>query len=140
MARTTPAAVEEVLIDDYDSINTPSLEGFIETASAIVDRVVECATRKGTTLSTAEKELIERWLSAHLYGMSDQPYKARSTLRASGQFQGETGMYLEATKYGQMAVVLDPSGCLNNLGKKNKVRAFWIGKRPSEQTDYEDRD
>lgn len=140
MARTTTAAVKDLLLQDYDSVNEPSLAGFIETASSFIDDVVECATRKGLTLDTTKRELLERWVAAHLYGMSDQPYKGRSTLRASGQFQGETGMYFEATKYGQVAVSLDSSGCLNNLGKQNRVRAFWMGKRPSAQTDYVDRD
>lgn len=140
MARTTATAVKDILLKDYDSINQPGLEPFIETASVIVDRVVTCAAGKDITLTTEEQELIERWLSAHFYGMSDQPYTGRSTLRASGQFQGKTEMYFEATKYGQMAVSLDPSGCLDNIGKRQKVRAFWLGKRPSEQVEYRDRD
>lgn len=140
MSRTTESAVIAILGMDYDCVNQPSLTGYIDTASALVDDVVECATRKDLTISSTKLELLERWVAAHAYAMSDQPYKARSTLRASGQFQGETGMYLEATKYGQMAATLDTTGCLNALGKRMRVSAFWLGKRPSDQVDIDDRD
>lgn len=141
MPRTTATSVKQILLSDYDSVDEPSLIGFIETASAIVDSIIECATERGYSLTTARAELIERWLSAHFYVMSDQNYKGRSTLRASGQFQGETKMYFEASKYGQTAVSLDGSGCLSSLGSNNRnVRSIWLGRRPSAQTDYKDRD
>lgn len=139
MARTTSAAVQAILLQDYDSVDAPSLKGFIDTAAALVGRVVECAARKGVTYSPLELELLERWVAAHLYGMSDQPYSARSTLRASGKFQGETGKYFEATKYGQVATTLDTAGCLDVLGRTRFVSATWLGKRPSEQINVADR-
>lgn len=140
MARTNPGAVQEILFKDYDSVNEPPLQGYIATASAVVDRVVTCATAKAVTLSAVELELIERWLSAHFYCMSDAPYASHSHLGRSASFQGQTGMYLEATKYGQTAAALDPSGCLVAISKNQRASFSWLGKRPSEQTDYADRD
>lgn len=144
MARTTSEKVKALLTPgrDYDIINNPSLQPFIDSASSIVDDVLACATRKGKTMTSAKLELIERWLTAHLYQMSDEGYTSRSTLSASGAFQGQTAMYLEATMYGQMAVTLDSSGCLVAIakGERPTARAFWGGKRPSEQTDYDQRD
>lgn len=140
VVRTTAQRVRDILMLDYDCVRNPSLTGYIATASILVTRALECALRKGYTISEEEAELWERWLAAHAYAMSDQPYRARATLRASGQFQGETKMRLEATKYGQMALTLDPSGCLDNLMTKTRVRAFWLGKRPSEQTDAVNRE
>lgn len=137
---TTVAAVKQTLGADYDCISNPSLNTYIDTAAAIVGRVVECAAKKDVTITSSERELIQRWLAAHFYVMSDQNYKGRSTLRASGQFQGDTGMYLEASKYGQTAVLVDPSGCLNNIGKQSRAYIFWGGKRPSQQVDIESRD
>lgn len=139
-ARTTVAAVKGVLIEDYDSIDEPSLTPFIDTAASFIRQIIRCATRKGFTHDEEDLELIERWIAAHCYAMSDQPYKSRSNLRASGAFQGETKMYFEATKYGQMAVALDESGCLGNVSSGAVARAKWGGRRPSEQTDYKDRD
>jgi hypothetical protein len=51
-------------------------------------------------------------------------------------------MYLEATLYGQTATRLDKSGCLAALatGERKVAGGVWLGRRPSEQTDYVDRD
>lgn len=144
MSRTTAAAVVEVLREgtsggDYNNISCPTLEPYIEIASSWVDDLITCAATKGITFSSGKLELLERVLAAHAYAMSDQPYSARHTLRASGTFQGKTAMYFEATKYGQMAVNLDSAGCLRNAGLKKQIGAVWLGRRPSEQTDVEDR-
>lgn len=124
---------------DYDSTDLPSLTKFILTASVIVDRVVTCAAAKGITLSASEQELIEMWLSAHFYCMSDQPYSSKSTGGQSASFQGQTGMYLEGTKYGQNAAMVDYSGCLVNISKKQKARTVWLGKTESEQLSWDER-
>ena len=138
MARTTAAAVKLVLNRDYDTRNLPDLTPYIDTASAMVDDLDECADARGYTIDSTRLELIERWLAAHCYALSDQPYTGRSTLGASGQFQGRTDMGLDATKYGQQAKALDKSGCLAGAGATASI--LWGGQRPSAQTDYVDRD
>lgn len=146
MARTDADAVKGVLRlgtegGDYDNVNNPSLTPYIDAASSVVDDVIDCATEKNVTLSTAKRELIERWLAAHMYAMSDQTYAKKKTGDAYSEFHGKTGLYLEATKYGQTALILDPSGCLREIGMGGKQATFcWLGLPPSEQTDYEDRD
>jgi hypothetical protein len=146
MARTTPLAVQGILLDHYGATlagTNPSLSPFIESANAVVDRVAACAIARDKTLTTAELELIERWLAAHYYASApDQAKESRTTGRASAKYQGKTGMYLESTKFGQMAVTLDHSGCLVAIASQTRKVAggFWGGFRPSEQTDYEDRD
>jgi hypothetical protein len=139
MPRTSEAAVKKILLIDYDSDAATDLSPFIDTASAVVDRVEACAIAKGKALSATELELIERWLSAHFYGQSDQPYTSRSTAGASGQFQGRTDMGFDSTKYGQSAIRIDYSGCLLNIDKRQRARVIWLGKNPSSQIDYEDR-
>lgn len=138
MARTNTTLVQGILLKDYDAVDSPDLDPFIATATVIIDRVNTCATSKGYTLTDAELELMERWLSAHCYCASDQPYSARSTSRASGTFQGQTGMRLEGTKYGQMALTLDPSGCLKSIVSNHHARGVWLGRPPSAQTPEED--
>ncbi len=140
MARTTSSAVQLVLMKDYDTTNSPDLTPFIDTASAIIDRVATCATNKGITLSATELEIIERWLAAHAYAMSDMPYVKRVTGDAQATYQSKIGMYLEGTRYGQMAVATDYSGCLTAIANRKTAGAYWLGKPPSEQTDYVDRD
>lgn len=141
-ARTNSAAVQGVLGDDYgpkEDGTLPDLTPYIATASAIVDRVITCATRKGYTLSCTETELIERWLAAHFYAVSDKPYQSRSTEGASGQFSGQTAMGFDANQYGQMAQRVDYSGCLRNLDKQQRAGAAWLGKPASQQQSWQDR-
>lgn len=137
MAYTTTIAVQSILVNDYDG--ETDLNPFIETAAAIVARTITCATAKGITLSSAEKELLERWLAAWAYCMSDKTYTSRSTLSASGSFSGQYGMGLEHNPYGQMALRVDPSGCLNSLDKRRVARGFWLGKRTQDQLTYDER-
>lgn len=143
--RTTSSAVQGILRlgsegGDYDDANSPSLDPYIESAASVVDDVVECATSKGVTLSSAKRELIERWLAAHMYCLSDQTYAREKTGDAEGVAHGQTGMFLESTRYGQNALTLDPSGCLRELSSGKRVSFDWLGLAPSAQTDYEDRD
>lgn len=144
MARTSSASVQALLLPgrDYDTDDAPSLTPFIDTASAIVDDVDECATDRGYTLGSTRLELIERWLAAHFFQQSDQGYASKSTAGASASFHGQTKMYLESTKYGQTAVRLDKSGCLQAIASEERkaVQADWLGKPPSTQTDYSERD
>lgn len=142
--RTTSDNVKGVLRlgsegGDYDDVANPSLTPYIATANAITSRVYTCSVQKKLTLSTTELELIERWLAAHFYAMSDQTYAQRSTQGASGSFQGQTGMGLEATKYGQTALAVDYSGCLTAINKRQFASGFWLGKPASQQLDWEDR-
>lgn len=140
MARTTADLVEGVLLKDYDSEQAPSLTPFIDAATLVVTRVAACASKKGITLSSDELVGIETWLAAHLYNSTDPAYSSKSTGGASGSFVWQTAMYLEGTRYGQMATLLDYSGCLNAIAKKQRARAVWLGKPPSEQIDVEERD
>lgn len=132
MSRTTSDAVIAVLGSHYDTVTTPSLVGLIESASAIVDRVVICATSKGVTISAAALELMERWLTAHLYGQGDPFYRSKSTGKASASFFD--------IDYSKVALMYDTSGCLAGILKGQTVEMFWAGKPPSEQLDYIDRD
>ena len=145
MARTTETAVKDVLLSDYGPKSDgtdPSLVPFIQSASVMVDRAAAAAAAKGETLTSTELELIERWLSAHFYVMSDQTYANKQTGGAGGTFHGRTGMRLEASKYGQNAMLLDYSGTLESLSTqgRKKVQMIWLGKAPSAQTEYRDRD
>ena len=140
--RTSEAAVKLILLQDYETDLSPSsvsLVPFIDTASAVVDRVEACAVAKDKTLTAAELELIERWLSAHFYVQSDQTYASKSSAGASASFHGQTGMHLESSRYGQTALNVDFSGCLTAIGKRQTARMAWLGKTLPEQTTYEDR-
>lgn len=139
MARTNSNAVQAILGDNYDS--NIDLDPFIDTASAVVDEIEDCASERDITMSSTLLELIERWLAAHFYAHADPLYQSRSTGGASATFQGQTGMGLESTVYGQTALRLDKSGCLAYMDEKSEpVQVIWLGKPPSEQTPYWQRD
>lgn len=143
--RTTADAVKAILLDHYDTADSPSLVSFIEIASALVDDVDTCDT--DGTLSTTRLEQIERYLAAHLYLLADQAAKAEETGEAKIQYQGKTDeVGIKGTQYGQTALTLDSTGCLADQddsslqGGKPTIGATWIGKPKSSQIDYEDRD
>lgn len=141
-SRTSEKMVKDVLMSDYgpksDGTN-PTLSPFIATAAVMVTRVATCAAAKDMTLTSEELRLIETWLAAHFYVMSDQVAASRSEAGASASHQGQTGMYLEASKYGQTALTMDYSGCLAALSKHRRATAAWLGLPPSEQTPIEQR-
>lgn len=141
MARyTTSAAVKAVLIDDYgprDDGTDPDLYPFIETASAMVDRVDACRARKGLiAMVAAEREILTRWLAAYYYTAPDPIYASRSTAGASGSFVREPDC---PNPYKRTALDLDDSGCLNALMNKQRASAVWLGKTEAEQLSYDDR-
>lgn len=112
---------------------------FIAAANSLTNRVATLDT--DSILDTATLKEIERYLAAHCYAHRDQQYTSKSTGSASGSFQGQYGMRLEGTKWGQMALTLDFTGTLASLQRmKNKATVNWLGLPPSEQTDYVDRD
>jgi hypothetical protein len=142
MSRTTPGQVQTLLAGDYDGAT--DLQQHCDSASATVDDLVQQAsTVRGVSMLASRLELIERNLAAHDYVMTDQTYQSKTTQGASAQFQGKTDMYLEGSKYGMKAMRLDTSGCLQALyadTKRKVCQGFWLGKPPSQQIDYKDRD
>lgn len=123
--RTNPDAVQAVLRQDWDG--STDLQPFIDTASNIVDAVSSCSALKNKQLTNTTLELIERWLSAHMYVMTDQVEASKSAGKGSATWQGQTGMALDASKYGQMAKMVDVSGCLTNIEKRQFAGFSWLG-------------
>lgn len=127
--------MQAVLGADYDG--TTALSPYITAASSIVDRLATLDS--SAVLSSAQKELVERWLSAHCYCLMDRQLQSKSSGKSSGTITGMFGKFLEMTTYGQMAKMLDFSGNLSSIGGP-KAKMNWLGLPKSEQTDYEDRD
>jgi len=147
MARTTSTQVIDLLGDslthtrgegDYDG--ETDLTVFIETANLLVTRVIACATRKGASLDTDEAEMLERWLAAHFYVQRDQALSSKSNgVGSSGSFQGQTGMHLENSKYGQAAMAIDFTGCLRAVATRKTARLIWGGTPYRDRTTYQER-
>lgn len=133
--RTSSSSVQSILGDNYDG--STDLTAFIATASALTDHVA--AKDSDGILSATVLELIERWLAAHFYAHADQLKTQEGRGQSNASYQGQYGMGLKGTKYGQAALDLDFTGALAALGKK-RIGMSWLGLVPSDQTDYEDRD
>ena len=143
MPRTSDSLVGEIITTGLDDLgNKIPLAGFIQAANVLTSRVVNCASAKGVPLTAEEARVLETLLAAHFYAHRDQLYTSKSTMDASASFQGQFGMGLKSTQYGQTALSLDPSGCLSAIDARIGVRPTltWLGKAPSEQIDYVDRD
>lgn len=137
MARTTSAAVIAVLGRDYDTVNNWSLSPYIEAANGLINQLINLATANSRPIPTStQAELLERWLAAHYYTKADPTYSSKSTSGASGSFiRGKT----EPEPYKDVVLGLDPSGILNALLNRLTAGGVWLGKPPSEQTPYEER-
>lgn len=134
--RVTQPEVRGVLGDKSDP--TIAMQPFIDMAVALTDKIASNDTN--SLLSTALLKQIEANLAAHYYSRSDPAYLAKNTGESGATFYGQTGMGLDFTPYGQTAKELDLTGFLTSLGKA-KIGGFdWLGKPPSTQVPYRDRD
>lgn len=136
--RTSSTAVQEVLGRNYDG-KTP-LSGFLTNANVVVNAVVRCATAKGATLLDEQLERIECLLACHYYQRADPGFSSKQTGRSGATFHGQTGMMLQSTMYGQDALGLDVTGCLASFNNGGRTQMLWLGKPPSSQIPYTDRD
>jgi hypothetical protein len=107
MPRVTDSEVKEII--DTTITTTP----FIAAANLIV------------TANLADKNLgadllkeIERWLAAHLVAIRDPRSSDLKMGTSSTKFQGQTGLGLDHTSYGQQVKILDYTGTLASTGLK----------------------
>ena len=141
MARTTETLVHGS-VDVIDSADTPAadLEPYILSANELVTEICGSAG-----YSDARLELIERWLSAHFYCVYD-PRSQSESAGVSASYEGSAAMFLERTRYGQQAMLLDTAGGLARLnaqtkaGKPRGIQMFWAGSTPAQKRAVLDED
>ena len=133
------SSTEEIkaIIRDYDP--DIDMNPFIRMANVLTDRV--SAKDTGSLLNSAELAEIERWLAAHFYETRDHELATEKTENGSGEYTGEFGKGLERTRAGQNAMLFDETGYLRKISNGTVIaRAAWLGKPPSTQVNYADRD
>lgn len=113
--RVSGAEVKEIMDTD---LTDSELDPFITTANALVNDRLQ--GKLGTELLTQ----VELYLAAHFASLKDQRIQQESQGNVSTTFQGKTGMGLNFTHYGQMALSLDSSGTLAKLGKRKASLTF----------------
>ena len=102
--RVTPEQVSTVFFTEMED---PELTTWIGVAHSMVEQHLVGEGIPDTTLVQ-----IEKMLAAHFASINDPVTKGGMIGNASFDYQGETGMHLDATRYGQAAKALDPTGLL----------------------------
>lgn len=141
MARTDASKVQEVISVKPGAQLTRS----ITWANLITTRLVTCATSKGYSHTAEELVEIETNLAAHHYSIRNAQYISKSTNGASGSFDIKQWYTAALELDGAAAIAEGKTSCLTSmLGKDGKgpntAGGFWLGRAPSAQTDYVDRD
>ncbi len=119
----------EVLEIFDTTLSAAALAPFILASNRIVEDnlVGREYTRPDATVGTiAEATLkeVERWLSAHLAAMWDKRVEQDKVGPGGFKYEGKTKLYLEFTRYGQQAALLDPTGTLKEIGSADAKPPF----------------
>lgn len=126
--RTTPALVEGIIQVQEDVDLLP----FIYGANSLVTNVCSnSGYSDGYVNSTME--LIERWLSAHLYTIFDNQLSMAKAGTVMVGYQYKISYGLKNSMYGQQAMLLDTAGNLAALDNTAQVKrkivvgGSWLG-------------
>jgi len=104
---------ELILVFNTDIADTTP---FITTANLIVTDKLDS---EGFT--AAHLKEIEKYLAAHMASLMDQRIAQEKTAEAAVTYQGQTGLGLDGTKYGQTIKMLDTTGILASMGKRQAL-------------------
>lgn len=118
---TTIEALEKIIELDPDIDAQP----FIEDGISFVTDV--CG---GSSYTDDKFERITRYISAHFYCLMDPRTQSEGVKGITARYEGQTGKYLEFTRYGQMAMLLDTDGnlkTLNDTGTRVKAGIWHLG-------------
>lgn len=110
MARTNNSDLQDIFDTD---LSTTALDAWIEIANEIVDDIAAADSSIDSTRLTK----IEKLLAAHFAAAQDPRLAEYRVGDAQGTYQGEYGMAINGTVYGQQALMLDPTGVLGRVGK-----------------------
>ena len=104
----------EVRVIINTALTDTAIDAYIAIANPMVTNTVTCG------LSEAVLKEIERWLTAHLIGITKERATTKEKLgEASVEYAGTFGAGLKQTSWGQMVLQLDTCGQFGNLGKKD---------------------
>lgn len=107
MGRVTATEVRQI-ITLASSIDDTQVDVFITQANLFVTNTFS----GDTTVSDDTLKEIERNIAAHFLHALDPRESEKAINKARSKYAGKYGMRLEATSYGQNALLLDPTGKL----------------------------
>lgn len=102
---------------DVEAILDTELTDSEITAYITTSNLVVTAQLGNTALSAALLTQIETYLAAHLISTTRERKAEQVSGEGGVHFEGKTGMRLEATHYGQTAMLLDATGRLAGLNR-----------------------
>ncbi len=118
MAIRTSAPQVCAIIDT--ALKPDAVVPFIKPASLLVDDI---AAADATLASDLLLE-IETYLAAHFLTLFEPRAEKEEAGDTKFKYEGKTAMGFDSSKYGQMAIILDPTGTLAALNKKDRVEYF----------------
>lgn len=119
MARVTPDELKEII---DTSLGDTVLYAFINAANLMVTRHLGSSAY----VSDDERKEIERWLAAHLLAAREKQAQREEVDRAAITYQGDFGMGLDSTSYGQAVMSMDPTGTLAAAVGKRKASVYAV--------------
>lgn len=128
MPRTTPARVGTLVA--LDETSWPDLDTHIQSANVLVTKVCVSAA---DPLDDAHLALVETWLAAHFYAVTDPQSTYEQAGSVSIKYEGTVDLNLNLTRFGQQAMLLDTTGGLAFWNKRmltgmtGKARFQWLG-------------
>ncbi len=137
--RTTPTAVQTLLGSNYGPNpdgSLPDLQPYIDSVTGLIDYVVQLAAQRdpgAVSLPGKVQERMECWMAAHAYTKMDPTYSSKSAGGASGSFVRNAQ---EAEPYLDGAFMVDYSGTLRAVVKRQVASASWMGKACADQVPF----
>lgn len=108
--------LEQVRVVITTTLSDTDLQAVIDDAALIAEGCPSVAGYSGD-----RQAAIVKWIAAHLIGTQSGVAGALVQKKLGDAQEGYAaptmGLNLQGSRYGQQALLLDPSGCLANLGK-----------------------
>lgn len=96
-------------IAEFEMLDNSAIESFIDDAEWFINKRVSDVEERTT------KKLV-KWTAAHLSSMKQQRLQSEGFSDADLEYEGEQGMNLNYTRYGQQVVMMDPTNSLGTGG------------------------
>jgi len=97
------------------SLTDAAIDAMLSAAEALI--VMHIDPLSDPLVTASVRDTIKTWLAAHFCAISDPQAKEESADGIRTVFHGKSELGLEATLYGQQAMMLDPTGKLTKLDK-----------------------
>lgn len=112
---STISAADVTEIMDNCGLSDSTVAAYIDTAETFVDEVFS----EDTYISDDLLLEIKKWFAAHMIAATTwRTTESEKIGDAQVKYTGKWGMYLDGTPYGQMVKILDTTGKMGKVGKR----------------------